>query len=40
MHVFTTYIAAWLIDVLVKISTGTRPRVTGMYDVTGTPGIL
>ena len=26
MHVFTTYLLAWLIDIQVESSTGTRPR--------------
>ena len=26
MHVFTTYVAAWMPDIQVDISTGTRPR--------------
>ena len=33
MYVFTTYVAAWLQDILVESSTGTRPSVTGLYDV-------
>ena len=36
MYVFTTYIAAWLPDIQVESSTGTRDRVTVMYDVTWT----
>ena len=30
------YVAAWLPDILVESSTGTRPSVTGRYDVTRT----
>ena len=36
MHVFTTYIAAWLPDILVESPTGNIPSVTGMTDVTQT----
>ena len=34
MHAFTTYIVAWMPDILVESSTGTRPRVTGLSNVT------
>ena len=36
---FTLYVAAWLSDILVKSSTGTRPSVTAMYDVTRTSAV-
>ena len=36
---FTTYVAAWLPDILVESSTGTRPSVTGLYNVTRTPPV-
>ena len=37
MHAFTTYVAAWLTDILVESSTGTRHSVTGLSNVTQTP---
>ena len=36
---FTTYVAAMLPDILVESSTGTRPSVNGMYDVTQTSAL-
>ena len=30
---FTTHVAAWLLDILVDSSTGTRPSVTGLSNV-------
>ena len=36
MHAFTTCVAAWLPDILVESSTGTRPSVASMSDVTRT----
>ena len=30
----TVYVAAWLIDIIVVSSTGTRPSVTGLSDIT------
>ena len=34
MYAFSMYVAAWLPDILVESSTGTRPSVTGLYGVT------
>ena len=34
MYEFITYVAAWLPDILVESSTGTRPSVNGLSDVT------
>ena len=39
MYVFTTYVAAWLPDILVESSTGTIPSATGIYDVTQTSAV-
>ena len=39
MYAFTTYVAVWLPDILVESSTGTRPSVTGLSDVTWTPAV-
>ena len=39
MYVFTTYVAAWLPDILVESSTGTRPNVTGLFDVPRTSAV-
>ena len=36
---FTTYVAAWLWDILVESSTGNRPHVTGLSNVTQTPAV-
>ena len=36
---FTTYLATWLPDILVESSTGTRPSVTGLSDVTQTSAV-
>ena len=34
MYAFTTYVAAQFPDILVESSTGTRPSVTGLSDLT------
>ena len=39
MHMFTTYVAAWMPDILVESSTGNRPSVTGMSGVTRTSAV-
>ena len=36
---FTTYVAEWLPDILVESSTGTRPSMTGLYDVNQTSSV-
>ena len=39
MYVFTTYVAAWLSDILVESSTGTIPSVTGLSEITRTSAV-
>ena len=39
MYAFTTYIAVWLQDILVDISNGNRPSVTGLSDFTWTSAV-
>ena len=39
MYAFTTYVAAWLPDILVESSTGTRPSVTGLSDINRTSAV-
>ena len=39
MYALTKYVAAWLPDILVESSTGTRPSVTGLSDVTQTSDV-
>ena len=39
MYAFTTYVAAWLSDILVDSSTGTRPNLTFLSEVTRTSAV-
>ena len=33
MYAFTMYVAAWMPDIIVESSTGTRSSMTGLYGV-------
>ena len=39
MYAFTTYIAAWLSDIIVESSTGTTPIVTSLSHVNRTSAV-